>query len=278
MSSCDRPSSSRSCRDTGGRDALEGGTRHRGVRWANSLPSAPSTTGTPAIFSIPAEMLRRSPWGSCGAGALRRSTRKAALIAAITAKGHQPGAEAIARGDFWVHATHNWNTVCCGALVLGALSLRHGAKVEVPDQHPVFAPALAGLRKGLSAFGDDGGYAEGVAYWTLAMRAALLAESALLAAGVSQRCRSILRPAGGFRATWWRPSGRPFDFGDTPPDWERPDCLGLLASLAADPEAARWHREAPGTRTGLDLPVARTAGADPVQLRGCLADLVHRLV
>ncbi|WP_377292668.1 heparinase II/III family protein [Rhizobium sp. SG2393] len=234
-------------------DALEGGTRHRRRALKELLAVCAFEDWNPAHFLDTAEMLAAVALGLLWCRSLATPAEQSRLDAAITAKGLQPGAEAFARGDFWVSATHNWNTVCCGALVLGALSLRHGTRRRVADLHPVFAPALAGLRNGFSAFGDDGGYAEGVAYWALAMRAALLAESALLAAGFSDGLPPHLAAGWRFSRDMLAPSGRPFDFGDTPPDWERPDCLGLLASLAADPEAARWHREAPGALTGLDL-------------------------
>ncbi len=234
-------------------DALEGGTRHRRRALKELLAVCAFEDWNPAHFLDTAEMLAAVALGLLWCRSLATPAEQSRLDAAITAKGLQPGAEAFARGDFWVSATHNWNTVCCGALVLGALSLRHGTRRRVADLHPVFAPALAGLRNGFSAFGDDGGYAEGVAYWALAMRAALLAESALLAAGFSDGLPPHLAAGWRFSRDMLAPSGRPFDFGDTPPDWERPDCLGLLASLAADPEAARWHREAPGAPTGLDL-------------------------
>jgi Heparinase II/III-like protein len=77
-------------------------------------------------------------------------------------KGLGPGAELQRKQAWWVSARNNWNTVCNGGLVIGALA--------VADEEPKMAAAILGsavdnLPLALCAFAPDGAWEAGPHYW-----------------------------------------------------------------------------------------------------------------
>lgn len=65
-------------------------------------------------------------------------------------------------GHRWVHGTNNWNQVCNGGLVLGALALAE----EQPElAAKIINRALESLPAAMSAYAPDGAYPEGPTYW-----------------------------------------------------------------------------------------------------------------
>src|SRR5439155_5271125 len=92
---------------------------------------------------------------------------RAVLRNAIIHKGLDAGAAAYRTNDFWVEAEHNWNLVCNGGMILGALAVMD----EDPrTARPVFAQAKNSIKHGISAFAPDGGWEEGPTYWNYGSR------------------------------------------------------------------------------------------------------------
>lgn len=102
------------------------------------------------------------------------------LATALAEKGLRAGFDSPAKYLSWVQGTNNWNQVCHGALVIGALA--------VADREPALAQrtverAVDELHSSAAAYAPDGVYPEGPMYWAygttfhVAMLAAL--ESAL---------------------------------------------------------------------------------------------------
>lgn len=148
---------------------------------------------------------------------LSESERKT-VREAIVGKGLRRGEEAYRGGDFpwkwWTKVDHNWNQVCNGGLMLGALA--------VGDEEPelakfIITSGLKSLPKAMESFAPDGGWAEGPGYWsyTLHYTVALLAglESALgTDFGISDT--PGFDRTGAFRLFFVGPSDRPFTYAD----------------------------------------------------------------
>ena len=77
---------------------------------------------------------------------------------AIIEKGLQPSF----KNTGWVAATHNWNQVCHGGLVLGALAVMED---EPALAEKVLERAIKNLPKAMSQYAPNGAYPEGPAYW-----------------------------------------------------------------------------------------------------------------
>ncbi|MBC8102343.1 MAG: heparinase II/III family protein [Cytophagales bacterium] len=137
---------------------------------------------------------------------------------ALVEKGLRRGEEAY-RGasvswKWWITADHNWNQVCNGGMILGALA--------VADEEPELASftvraALQSLPRAMASFAPDGGWEEGPGYWsyTLNYTVALLAglQSALgTDFGISNAAG--FERTGAFRLFFVGTSGRPFSYAD----------------------------------------------------------------
>lgn len=86
---------------------------------------------------------------------------------AIVQKGLRRGEEAYISGKGWVVAHHNWNQVCNGGLILGALA--------IADEEPelakfILSNALKSLPLAMGSFAPDGGWDEGPGYWSYTLR------------------------------------------------------------------------------------------------------------
>lgn len=143
---------------------------------------------------------------------------RAQIRTAIIAKGLQPGLIAYARSGGWTRSADNWNLVCNGAMIVGALAVAR----EAPEAAtPVLAPALASIQHGLAAFAPDGGWSEGLTYWSYGSLYLSFALSALsTSAGPAYAAR--LHGPGLAKTGWFRihalgPTGVAANFADA---WE----------------------------------------------------------
>lgn len=93
------------------------------------------------------------------------------LINAIKNKGLLPGKEYyedISSGKpNWPKAEHNWNFVCNGAMVIGALAI---GKEEPNLSGDIVNAALKSLPKAMKNFSPDGGWPEGPGYLALSLK------------------------------------------------------------------------------------------------------------
>lgn len=76
--------------------------------------------------------------------------------------GMEPGLEVLKQNTWWARTDNNWNQVCNGGLILGALALA--------DEEPALARemidrCLKSIPHGLKAYRPDGAYPEGPGYW-----------------------------------------------------------------------------------------------------------------
>lgn len=88
------------------------------------------------------------------------------LRAAIIKHGLKPGMLCYEGKGGWVHGVNNWNQVCNGGMIAGALAL---ADEEPQLAAKIISKAIQSLPLAMSNFGPDGGWFEGPSYWAYAM-------------------------------------------------------------------------------------------------------------
>ncbi|MCC6265103.1 MAG: heparinase II/III family protein [Bryobacterales bacterium] len=92
---------------------------------------------------------------------------------AIVTKGLRPAVDHVYRGGKdgsmtgWALRDNNWNQVCNGGLILGALAI---AEREPKLAGEVLGFALQSLPRAMREFAPDGGWFEGVGYWAYTVR------------------------------------------------------------------------------------------------------------
>ncbi len=104
---------------------------------------------------------------------------RATIRQAIIEKGLEPGREAYEGKkpwSWWVKSAFNWNIVCNGGMIAGALAVADDA----PDlSRYILAHAVRSLPTALASYAPDGAWAEGPGYWLYATDYAALALGAL---------------------------------------------------------------------------------------------------
>ncbi|MGC8667566.1 MAG: heparinase II/III domain-containing protein [Chthonomonadales bacterium] len=136
---------------------------------------------------------------------------------AIVQKGLRPGLQAYegkAPWKWWTTVSHNWNQVCNGGMIVGALAV---AEDEPVLARTILTNALASLPKALASYAPDGGWVEGPGYWSYATEYTVVLLAAMDTAlgtdfGLS-RAKGFDR-TGGFRIHFVGPTGRTFNYAD----------------------------------------------------------------
>lgn len=236
--------------------AIEGEQRYRERLWADlAAVCAFPDWNYPKHFLDVAEMTHAVAigydWWYDEWSADQRATMEAALVD----YGLQPGLDVLNGADTahdWPHWTNNWNVVCNGGLIVGALA--------VAERHPdiaaqVMERALDSLARGVGSYAPEGGYPEGPGYWEYATKYLVLTMASLATAtgddtglsdepGVSTTVDYPMHLVG--------PSGSAFNYydggsGATRPSeifwlaqrFGRPD-HGWFAKLGAEDRAPSW--------------------------------------
>jgi len=68
---------------------------------------------------------------------------------------------------WWAQSEHNWNQVCNGGLIVGALAV---AESEPRYAEQIIPAAVRSLPRALKTYGPDGAWGEGPGYWSYASR------------------------------------------------------------------------------------------------------------
>lgn len=231
-------------------DCLVGGSAFRRRAIRELLNAAAFADWNPSHFLDTAEMTTGMALGLCWTRPLLTGAEHDTIVAAIIDKGLAAGLADAAAGARWMTACNNWNIVCCTGMIAGAAAMAGTDKALSQDVLTCFGPAL---RHGLSAFGSDGGYAEGPDYWEYAVRYAVLAQILLADLGHGTDVPAALARTWRYGRDLTGPSGRVFNFGDATERPRRAPVLGWLASIAADPAAMAWQHAAPGDPHPFDL-------------------------
>jgi len=162
--------------------------------------------------------------------------------------GLKPGFEAYegARFGWWRKSTHNWNQVCNGGLICGALAI---AEDEPELCGRIVSEALASLPKAMASYAPDGGWIEGPGYWAYATNYAAYGLAALHSAlgtdfGISNAAG--FEKTGRFPLHLTGPTGLYFNFADVHENARRrtQPVLFWLAKRFDDPALAVAERAA----------------------------------
>jgi len=149
---------------------------------------------------------------------------------------------------------HNWNQVCNGGVMTGALAI---AEDEPARAGEVIERAVATLPLAMKHFAPDGAWAEGPAYWDYATEYNVYALAALRTAVGTDYGLSSMK---GFSTTgdaplaFTGPLGLTFNYADAKPSFSGAPQLFWLASVFNTPDYAAFQmRYAAAAPTALDL-------------------------
>jgi hypothetical protein len=92
----------------------------------------------------------------------RRTIRRA-----LIEKGLKPGLEVYDNNRWWSRSEHNWNQVCNGGMIVGALAI---AETDPAYAERIIPAAVKSLPLALRTYGPDGAWGEGPGYWHYATR------------------------------------------------------------------------------------------------------------
>ena len=155
---------------------------------------------------------------------------------AITEKGLKPGLRKPGDRDFsWFRGTNNWNQVCNGGLVLGALAV---AEDQAELSSKIISRGVDSVPFALKSYAPAGVYPEGPGYWAYGTTYTVLMISALQSAlgtdfGLTEN-PGFLESAG-FMLHATGPSERYFNFSDGGPSSSIQPALFWISSKKKDP-------------------------------------------
>jgi hypothetical protein len=86
------------------------------------------------------------------------------IKAGLIKNGLEPGLEAY-KSAWWVKSEFNWNQVCNGGLIIGALAI---AESDPQYAEQIVPAAVKSLPIALASYGPDGAWGEGPGYWSYA--------------------------------------------------------------------------------------------------------------
>ncbi|MHC4983306.1 MAG: heparinase II/III domain-containing protein [Planctomycetota bacterium] len=159
----------------------------------------------------------------------------------------KPGIAAYAgrRPAWWTNSAFNWNQVCNGGLIIGALAV---AETDPQYAEKIIGHALKSLPKALASYAPDGAWGEGPSYWSYATRYTVYALAALKTAvgtdfGLSRA--KGLDVTGFFPIYTTSPTGLYFNFADCGERSRRRNipCLLYLARRYGHAELAHAEYE-----------------------------------
>jgi len=149
---------------------LTGERRYADRAWAELAAAAAFKNWNPPHFLDTAEMTQAFALGYDWLYDVWSAEQRKVLREAIVRLGLEPGLachEGRGKSNWWPKCSHNWNQVCNGGLVTGALA--------IADEEPELAGKIIelGLRSvqlPMAEFAPDGAWAEGPGYWHYAVR------------------------------------------------------------------------------------------------------------
>lgn len=134
---------------------------------------------------------------------------------AILELGLKQGLKQYTEHKWWTFSAFNWNIVCNGGLIVGALA--------IGDKHPDEANRIVNCARlsvpyAMASFSPDGGWAEGPGYWCYTTKFAMLMFSSLKSAmGTDFGWMSSpgFAKTGFYRIHYTSPTGEYFNFADS---------------------------------------------------------------
>jgi oligo-alginate lyase len=164
-----------------------------------------------------------------------RATLRAAII--------EKGIAQARNGHRTFRMNNNWNQVCIGGMVLGALAVQEDEPALARD---LLAAAQKDLFSGLDAYAPDGVYPEGPGYWSYGTTYSVLLIAALRELKIPDwgvlAAPGFTRSAA-FYAHSIGPSGKHFNFADNNERQELPSPIVFLARALGQPALLNAKRE-----------------------------------
>ena len=222
-------------------------TRYADRAWADLQAAAKFPDWNPAHFLDTAEMSAAFGIGYDWMFDAWTAAQNKTIREALVRHGLEAGLEGYAgkgpsRG-WWAMGKNNWNQVCNGGLLTGALA--------IADEQPELAAAIVwnackGLPVAMKHFSPDGGWYEGPSYWGYAMRYNVLAIASLQSAlgkdfGLSKI--TGFDKTGDFYLQMRGTSGKSFNYADASPSSIRHSALFWLAKQFSRPGLAAYQAE-----------------------------------
>ncbi|MEN6358045.1 MAG: heparinase II/III family protein [Armatimonadota bacterium] len=180
---------------------------------------------------------------------------RALIRTAIVKKGLDPALALYRTNEWWTKSPFNWNNVCNGGMILGALAV---ADEEPSLAKKIISYALKSLPLAMATYAPDGAWPEGTNYWEYATHYTLFAAYALRSAlGTDMGVMEYpgMRKTGYYPQILTGSTGKEFDFADSATGINMRTCLYGLARWYADPAYAYLARKAPkaGDISAFDL-------------------------
>ncbi|MGD0091321.1 MAG: heparinase II/III family protein [Planctomycetota bacterium] len=173
------------------------------------------------------------------------------IRAALVEKGLKPGLEAYEKKGWWPKCTHNWNQVCNGGLLTGALAI---ADEEPAIAAQIVAHSRQSIPLALASYAPDGGWAEGPGYWGYATQYTVNYLAALQSAFGNDGGLSKLpgmAETGMFRIYAAGPTGKNFNFADAGEGAGRNATMFWLAHQYRQPAYAAYEMQMLGSSTSV---------------------------
>jgi hypothetical protein len=150
------------------------------------------------------------------------------------------------KDGWWARSEHNWNQVCNGGMIVGALAI---ADIEPGYAERIVPAAVKSLPLALKSYGPDGAWGEGPGYWSYATRYTAYGLTALeTALGNTFGLLDIegLSKAGSFPISTAGPTGSYLNFADVGERSARRPmaCMFWLARTFHNPLCAYAEHEA----------------------------------
>lgn len=134
-------------------------------------------------------------------------------------------------GGNWARNNNNWNVVVNSGLAVGAIAV---AQDNPALSTKILAAATTSIQRGIGAYANGGGYAEGLSYWDYATRyLVVLLQSLRSATGGDAGLSSLpgIDATGYFPIYLTSPSGERFNFGDSEKGVSRGPVLAGLGDI-----------------------------------------------
>lgn len=169
--------------------------------------------------------------------------RRTKIGDAIVRLGLSEGLKVYKSGGGWVVRDNNWNQVCNGGMILGALAI---AEDEPEVARQVVQYAVKSVPHGTQVYQPSGAYPEGPGYWQYGTTYTCLTMKALQTALGTDFGMS--KTPGLDRTGWYRihtigPTGWSFNYADGGAGTRTASAMFLLSQLYDEPIFAWWHRE-----------------------------------
>lgn len=87
------------------------------------------------------------------------------IVRGLIELGLKPGIDVYESDGWWTKSDHNWNQVCNGGMIVGALAI---ADIEPNYAQQIIPAAVKSLPRALKTYSPDGAWGEGPGYWSYA--------------------------------------------------------------------------------------------------------------